>query len=109
MSPIHSHSFTLSVGLYLSISLRLALFHSSLVEIDGLWIGSCPCAGSGLRLVEEFGLSPWPSNPGRFKFRANKGSINIGVGLQGGAKMSDYLVLFQINYFGVALNNTCKS
>src|SRR6218665_445264 len=33
----------------------------------------------------------------------------MGVGLQGGAKMSDYLVWFQINYFVVALNNTSKS
>ena len=41
---------------------------------------------------KEFGLSPWPFNPGRFKFRANNGSINVGVGLQGGAKMSDDLV-----------------
>src|SRR6218665_1330221 len=58
---------------------------------------------------KEFGLSPWPFNPSRFKFRPNNGSINKGVGLQGGAKMSDYLVKFQINYLVVALNNTSKS
>src|SRR6218665_3040246 len=32
---------------------------------------------------KEFGLSPWPFNPSRFKFRPNNGSINMGVGLQG--------------------------
>src|SRR6218665_2831464 len=70
LSPIHSHSFTLSVGLYLSLS----LFHSSLVEIDGLCIRAQALASDEWK---KFGLSPWPFNPGRFEFRANKGSINI--------------------------------
>src|SRR6218665_245283 len=35
----------------------------------------------------NFGLSPWPFNPGRFEFRANKGSINIDLcGLTGWRK-----------------------
>src|SRR6218665_2686873 len=64
----------LSVCISLYLSLSVSLFHSSLVEIDGLCIRAQALASDEWK---EFGLSPWPFNPGRFKFRANKGSINI--------------------------------
>src|SRR6218665_2639354 len=65
-------SVCISLSLFLSLS--LSLFHSSLVEIDGLCIRAQALASDEWK---EFGLPPWPFNTGRFEFRANKDSINI--------------------------------
>src|SRR6218665_368954 len=84
---LYTPTLLLCLSVCISLSLSVSLFHSSLVEIDGRCIRAQALASDEWK---EFGLSPWPFKPGRFKFRANNGSIN--VGLQGGAKMSDYLV-----------------
>src|SRR6218665_2533018 len=67
-------SLSLSLSVCLSICLSVSLFHSSLVDIDGLCIRAQALASDEWK---EFGLSPWPFNLGRFEFRAKKSSINI--------------------------------
>src|SRR6218665_1393850 len=59
----------LSVCISLSLSPSLSSFHSSLVEIDGLCIRAQALASDEWK---EFWLSPWPFNPGRFKFRETR-------------------------------------
>src|SRR6218665_1613779 len=67
---IYTPTLLLCLSVCISLYLSLSLFHSSLVEIDGLCIRA---QDVGSDEWKEFGLSPWPFNPDRFEFGANKG------------------------------------